>query len=270
MTEGTGPLRYMAMVGLVLPLLALPASAEQLWLVIAASASSPAVIANDAARLTPDWPHGLVVQTDDCREAKHMYVFAVAAAPTLEAAQAAQRSASHTVPDAYIKRCNVKAGSLLSVRANAVDPSIAAVPKDAVNWDDADRVSQAWRLPDGQVLLAERHYAKVADDPLEGRRVRVLLAQGVQHKRELREHCFGIQGVVPATGRVAFDCMTEQAADHVLHTTFAYDSLGVQLAEIVHCRSPSFRGHDILECQKETIDPAGKLSLSTTRIRLPK
>lgn len=85
-----------------------------------------------------------------------------------------------TVKDAYVKRCDVKPGSLLALRITAIDRSIADVPEDAVNWQDEDRISSTQPLPDGRVLVIARYYVNVSDDPLEGRRERVIQDQGVR------------------------------------------------------------------------------------------
>ena len=175
-----------------------------------------------------------MVQNTDCGDAKRMYVWAAAVTTSAERAQTRLEQVRQMVKDAYIKRCIVKAGSLLELRVSAVDPSIADVPTDAVNWEDEDRVSEERQLADGRTLVIVRRYVQSPNDPLEGRRERVMLASSKGEKKVLTENCIGTAHMAATAGRVAFDCAREQAADQILHVTLAFDDAGGKLAEIEH------------------------------------
>jgi hypothetical protein len=239
-----------------------PARADQVWLVITASSSSAAAIAEKAKTLGVRAPHGLVVQTTDCSEKTNMFTWVHEVALSGEAAQAALSRARERVKDAYVKRCDAKPNSLLSLRMTAVDTSIADVPKDAVNWEDADRVTMARPLPDGRTLVIARYYVKVAEDPLEGRRERVILAESANKRIVLEENCFNPGSLATSKGHIAFDCAKEQAGDHLLHSVVVFDETGKKLKEIERCRRPRWTSDVVLVCEEESVDADGRLKLA--------
>ncbi len=212
---------------------------------------------------------GLVVQNTDCGDATRLYAWAAEVGTSAERAQARLEQVRQIVKDAYIKRCNVKVGSLLALRVSAVDPSIADVPADAVNWQDEDRVSEGRQLADGRTLVIVRRYVRSPNDPLEGRRERIVLASSKGEKKVLTENCIATAHVAATAGRVAFDCAREQAADQMLHATLAFDDAGGKLAEIEHCRTPRWVGVGrVLACSEESVDADGRLKLTAKLTQL--
>lgn len=245
-----------------------PIHAEHLFLVVAASANTPGAIAERAKVLTPESKTGLVIQTGDCGEKRNVFAFVTEVAASRTAAQRALEATKAVIPDSYIKSCDARPGSLLMLRVPAVDLSIADVPKDAVNWSDQDRVSVAEPLPDGRTRIIVRYYEKLADDPLEGRRERVLVAQSAERKIVLEQECANPGKTVMANGRIAFDCVKEQAGDHLLHSVVVFDSVGKKLKEVSRCRGPKWVTSDSLACEAESVDASGELALEPTRIEL--
>jgi hypothetical protein len=243
------------------------------WLVVGASDPVPAGIAQRARALSAvetraGGSAGIVLSTADCGERKAAFAWAAEVATTREAAQAALDRLIARIPDAYVKRCVVRPGSLLALGLPAIDPSIADVAADAVNWTDADRVSTVRALGGGASLLLLRYRAAVAEDPLEGRRTRVQLALPGTAPVPLIDDCAGLAGAVFAHGWVALACDSEQAADHVLHTVQAFSAAGERVVELTRCRQPSIPAADTLQCQQESVDAEGRLKLAPRRVRL--
>jgi hypothetical protein len=243
--------------------------AEQLRLVIAASSPTPAGIAEKAKQLSVRFKDGLVIQTSDCGDARNVFAFASGLEESREAAQSALASTRSAIPDAYVRVCRVKAGSLLAFRVPAVDSSIADVPGDAVNWSDEDRVSSAEPLPDGRSLIFIRYYVKADNDPLEGRRERVVLGEGRGRTMVLEEQCARAGKVAAAGERIAFECATEEAGDQLMHTVMAFDESGHKLKETPHCRNPRWDTKNVLGCEAESVGADGRLRLERTRAEVP-
>jgi hypothetical protein len=260
---------------LAIPLAVAAAPAER-YLVIGASDASPAGIARRAQALSGaaveagDGP-GLVLSTADCGDRRAVYAWAAAVADSAAAAQAVLARLKTRVADAYVKRCLPRAGSLLELGLPAVDPSIARVPADAVNWDDADRVSSVLPLVlpgSGARVVLQRHRVDEPEDPLEGRRTRVLLASPAAAPKTLIDECSGAKQAVAAHGWLALACDSEQAADHILHTVHVFTAGGAAVTQVPRCRQPRITSAVTLQCQAETVDASGRLQLSPRNVRL--
>lgn len=246
----------------------LPAKAERLWLVVGASDSSPAGIARKGKALALLSTNGFVVQTSDCGDKKNVFAWAAEAASSAEAAQSGLSRLREKIKDAYVKRCDVKPRTLLAFRVSAVDASISDVPQDAVNWQDEDRVSSIRYLADGRAIAIVRHFVNEKEDPLEGRRERVVVIDTTGKRLTLEENCISPGTVAVQQGRIAFDCAREQAGDHLLHNVVAFGVTGVRLVEIKHCRKPRWTGERTFVCDAETVGPDGRLKLQPKRIQL--
>jgi hypothetical protein len=245
------------------------ASTQQLWLVVGASDASPAAIARKAKTLSQGRAGSMVFATRDCGDKKNVFGWAAEIATTPEAAQAALARTRSTIKDAYLKRCEVRPGTLLALKLPAVDPSVADVPEDAVNWSDEDRVSSATPLPDGRVAVVARYFVNDPNDSLEGRRQKLLLITTSNQKLTLMDPCLGAGSVSAKKGRLAFTCARESAADQDLHSTFVFDGDGKQLLEVQHCGKPKWVDDQTISCSEETIDAAGNLKLRPKRVRVP-
>ncbi len=247
---------------------ALPAKAERLWLVVGASDSSPAGIAQKGKALAALSPNGFVVQTSDCGDKRNLFAWVAEAASSVEAGQSGLSRLREKIKDAYVKRCDVKPRTLLAFRVSAVDASISDVPQDAVNWQDEDRVSSIRHLSNGRAIAIVRYFVNEKEDPLEGRRERVVVVDTAGKRVTLEENCISPGAVAVKQGRIAFDCAHEQAGDHLLHNVVAFGVTGVRLAEIKHCRKPRWAGERTIVCDAETVGPDGRLKLYPKRIQL--
>jgi hypothetical protein len=241
------------------------AAPAERYLVIGASTGSPAAIAHKAKALADAAPGGgLVATTADCGDRRPVFAWLAAVADSPADAQAALASLRARVPDAWLRRCTPRPGSLLALGVPAVDASIAQVPADAVNWRDADRVSAvlAVRGPgDPSSLVLQRVHVATPDDPLEGRRTRVLLPRAGSAPRVLLEDCGGARDAVRTEQWVALACDSEQAADHILHTVHAFSADGVEVLTVPRCREPRIVPPATLQCRAEAVDAQGRLRL---------
>jgi hypothetical protein len=238
------------------------------WLIVAASDATPAGIVRKAKALSTSLPRLLVVRTLDCAGQKDGFALVTAVADSMASAQKELPAARGAVADAYVKRCDVLPRSLLDWRVSAVDASIAEVPEDAVNWEDEDRISSVVALGGERAAIVVRYFVNAPEDPLEGRRQRVLLARASGQKT-LVDDCAGAAGFTAKGGHTAFQCEREQAGDALLHRVFVYCDDGRRLAEVPHCRAPRWSGGDTLVCENESVDASGQLKLETKRTRLP-
>lgn len=244
------------------------AHAAPVWLVIGASDASPARIAQKSKALFKVYENGLIVQTHDCGDKNNVFAWVADVAPTAKAAQQTVNRVRASIKDAYVKRCDVKPGSLLALRVSAVDESIANVPQDAVNWEDGDRISSTQDLGEGKFAVIVRYYADAPDDPLEGRRERLMLADG-EKRVTLDDNCVNPSKVLLKRYRVAFHCAREQAGTVLLHNVLVFATTGEKLAEITHCRNPKWAGEHTVVCSAETVNASGKLELKDRVTNVP-
>lgn len=244
-----------------------PAKAESLWLVVGASDLSATEIATKAKPLFVANPNSLIIQTNDCGDKKNVFAWAEIAT-SAKAAQDALIRVRVSSKDAYVKRCEVKPNSLLALRIGVIDKSIVGVPSDAVNWQDEDRVSSTQPLADGRVLAVVRYYVNEPDDPLEGRRERVILANSSDKRITLDDNCVSLGHAVIDHGHIAFHCAREQAGDSLLHNVLVFKATGEKLTEIQHCRNPKWSNERTISCDAETVGADGKLQLNETSTNL--
>lgn len=261
-------IRQSLLVSIFFFVISLPAKAESLWLVVGASDLSAAEIATKAKPLFLRNPNGLITQTNDCGDKQNVFAWVAEIATSANAAQDALTRVRASLKDAYVKRCEAKPNSLLALRIAAIDKSIVDVPGDAVNWQDEDRVSSIQPLPNGRVLIIVRHYVNAPDDPLEGRRERVMLANSPNKHIALDENCVSPGQAVVDRGRIAFHCAREQAGDSLLHSVLVFKATGEKLMEIQHCRNPKWYNERTIGCEAETVGPNGKLRLNEKRTDL--
>jgi hypothetical protein len=252
----------------LLSFIATQVHAEQVWLVVGASDDSPAGIAEKAKALAPLSDKGLVVQMSDCGQKKNIFAWTAIVSTSSSEAKVALANLHKSVKDAYLKRCVVVPHSLLDFRFTAVDPSIADVPHDAVNWEDEHRISTIKPLPEGGAIVIVRNYVDEKEDPLEGRREQVVLISKSVKKQVLEANCFNPSGIVEKDGKVAFSCEREQAGEHILHSVVSYNIDGEKLADIEYCRAPRWVDAQTLECDNEVVGPDGALKLQPRKVEV--
>jgi hypothetical protein len=245
------------------------ANTQQVWLVVGASDPSPAVIARKARALSQGRTGSVVFATRDCGEKRNVFGWAAEIAGSPEAAQAALSRVRPAIKDAYLKRCAVRAGSLLALGLPAVDPSVADVPEDAVNWTDEDRISSTTLLTDGRVLVLMRYFVNDPNDEIEGKREKVLLVTPDGKTLTLIDPCLSASPASVRAQMLAFTCARESAGEHELVSTFVFGADGKQILEVPHCTKPKWVGDQALSCSDQSVNADGELKLRPKRVKLP-
>lgn len=226
----------------------------------------------DALRSATRLDHGqvLVASTDQCEnlEPNRWVVTLKPVDSRSTAALLADEWKRRGRSDAYVRLCRVRPDSPLAIGQASVDPSIAEVPANAVNWSDEDRVSRAALIPGKRVLYFQRQYHPDPEDPREGRRTSVWLKSAPGEKLMLlARDCEQAKHAATDT-HVALSCAAEVAGDHLLHTVALYDATtGRRSAQIERCRQPRLSDTG-LSCLKESVNADNRLSLALVRVPL--
>lgn len=236
--------------------------AEDIWLIVGASDPTPTGIAHKWKVLGND--SGIVVKSSDCGDSKDVFAWVPKLATSIERARSSLRAVKRSVQDAYVKKCRVQPRSLLAFRETAVDISIADIPATAVNWEDADRITTVQPLKNSWHIVISRYYEGDLEDPLEGRRERVILV-GEGGERHSLEQCVVPGMFATDEGMLAFQCTVAQAGDEVLHNVVVYTMGGQKTKEVMHCRNPAFRGKRTIICESEVVGADGVLKLQKVK-----
>jgi hypothetical protein len=241
---------------------------ESAWLAVA-FASPDVTQAIEAKRgLERSWPQATIVSSGDCGNLKPgLYLVAAAILPGRQAARDAVAKLE-AERGAYASHCAVEPASRLALGVPVVDPSILEVQPNAVNWSDADRVSEVVKLAGPGYLWIRRRYEPGKEDAREGRRESVLyFAQDPRQAETLEEDC--TQPDHAEYGEwIAVSCAREVAADRLLHgiTVFAR-SASEPVHSIRRCREPRFLSDRELACKSEEVDADGELRLTEKTVR---
>ena len=240
----------------------------RLWFPIGASGSSAAEIAKTAKAFSQDFPGGLVVQMSDCGGPEDRLTWVAEASFSEDLAKATLARLRTTAPDAYLESCDARAGTLLSFRMTAVDPSIADIPEgDQEYWNDADRVSSARPLPDGRTIILVRAYDAADGSELLGRSERVLLGMPDGSRSVLVNSCNEAGGFVTRKGLVALHCVKEAIAHLPFPSVEVFDQRSIQIAHIRACRDPVFKEDRVIACQSVSYTRDRELKLKTKHTR---
>lgn len=243
---------------------------EAKWLVIAATKQEVTPSLEATRKLQARWPHVTVVASAECDGLRAgLYLAVTEIAVDRSAADAALQKLKSDVPDAYVRECRTKVDSTLAVGVPLVDPSIAQVPSDSVNWSDRDRISSVIKLTGGGYVWIRRWYSPVPDDPLEGRRESVLYFDGSpENAKELQASCTDAHAV-QLGHLLALSCARENAGDNLLHEVTVFDTTsGKAMKSVPRCREPAFVSLTDITCKSESVDPHGRLKLEVKRFPL--
>jgi hypothetical protein len=220
--------------------------AERLWLVMGASERTPSGIARQSKALSRSFPRGFVVQTSDCGAAENMYAWVAEAATSREVAEVALQRLRTVVKNAYIKRCDASPGTLLALRMNAVDESIAEIPEWAMM--EGDGVSSVHPLPNGGMVVIPRTFEIEGDYAYVSERISLRAPDGTQVP--LVEDCTYPGHFITQGELLAFDCASQAFADELVYHVLVFDRTGRQLAKIERCRYPIWSGDHVIACRK--------------------
>ncbi len=231
---------------------ATPQVAEGEWLAIAAARGDAAQAVTLARELRQQWPDAGIVSSGDCVGFRPGFFLVAVRSQRADEAESAVAALKGRFADAYRRECVPVAGSAVAAGLSTIDDSIFDVPADAVNWDSRDMVSSV-QTQDGRSLWIRRWYEPVPNDPLEGRRVSVLLQISGGDLRELLPRCSGAEAVL-APKQVAVSCETTVAGNDLLHTIHLFDlESGKRTKTIDRCRNPQFESNGNLVCENEVV-----------------
>jgi hypothetical protein len=221
---------------------------ERLWLVVGASDRSPVGSARHSKALLKHFPDGFVVQTSDCGEPRSRYAWIAEATTSPEAAQTALLQLRAVVKDAYIKPCDARPGTLLALRINAVDASVAEMS----NWGyhEEDGVSSVHPLPDGRLIVIPRSFEVPETDPSNIEEPVFIMRPPSKDMELLLQNCSYPGHFIAQRDLLAFDCAPEVFADFLVYAVFVFDKAGRRLAHIRRCRYPIWSGDRVIACRK--------------------
>jgi hypothetical protein len=257
--------RSAALAALFLALASL-VQAERVWIVAGPSDATASGIARKAEPLYRSVPDGFVIQSADCGDKQNVFMWVGATANADKPALAARLRIRQTVPDAYMRICDVRSGSLVALRMSVVDRSIGLLPDSAANWEAGDRLSLLRPLPDGRSLVIVRYFANDPSDPFGGKRERVVLVNRGGRRVALDNDCVDPSDAIAQHGYVAFECVRGLASNNVVHGVAVFDDSGAKLFEANRCRDPKWAGDRVLACDSEDADADGRLHLHRKRI----
>jgi hypothetical protein len=247
-------------------------AASPTWLAIAAAGKQLQPVMARRQTIVQEFPESFVARTRDCINLNtDVYVLVAAQSSTQEEAGKQLSQLKRRVPDAYLRRCDARESSLISLGIPTVHPSVWQVPAEAVNWGDEDRTTELKPLGGRRLLLVEREYRKGEDSPREGRtEIISYLADGGGQRIVLERDCFDIGRASLSANRIAFHCASGAAAETTIHTTNVYDlGSGKRIVTQKSCRDPKFESANALTCKEETVDGDGELRLRRRRVELP-
>ncbi|MSV30739.1 MAG: hypothetical protein EXQ52_18635 [Bryobacterales bacterium] len=175
---------------------------------------------------------------------------------------------SRSKPAANLRTCTPKHGTRLALGIPLIDPSIASVPANSVNWTDEDRISSVVKLPTIGYVWIRRRYESDTEDPREGRRESVFfLLSSSKDAVRLDADCTN-PTFAQRDGWIALSCARELAADHMLHELRVFEQATAKaIFTAARCREPRFETAEELSCQAESVDADGRLQLAAKRLR---
>ena len=220
------------------------------WLAIAAARADAAEAVRLAQEVRRSRREATVVVSDDCAGFRPGFLLVVLRSRSAAEADADTATLKPRFADAYRRECKPVAGGALASGLPAVDESIFDVPADVVNWDGSDMISTVRSQGDAAIWI-RRWYDPVREDPLEGRRVSVLLKNNGGKPVELLQRCSGAEAVF-GQGRVAVTCETTVAGSDLLHTIHVFDLKSATAVQTLdRCRDPKFQADGTMTCLPE-------------------
>ena len=225
------------------------------WFAIAAARPQVSEAVALARELRQTASNTEVIQSGDCAGFRPgLFLVVVESTSGKSGADRTVTELRNRFKDAYSRECKPGAGSAVALGVPIVDKSIFQVPKDSVNWDNTDMVSAVHSRGDATVLV-RRWYDPVENDPLEGRRVSVVLKSDKLQSKELISRCSGAE-VVFGSGRVAVTCQKMVAGSDMLHAVSVFDlGTGKLLETVDRCRNPKFESGTKMVCERESGAP---------------
>jgi hypothetical protein len=233
-----------------------PSLAHRVWLIIGASDTRPSALIKKANVLQARQQGGIVLATKDCGNKPNVYAWSAPPESSEQSARVILEEVRRFSPQAYVKPCDVLAASLLAWGIPAIDPSIAQVPISVVNWEDGEKISRAWTSSSGVKIVQVRMYSESPNDPLEGRREKILMLQSENKTVILAEHCTNFQ-MGNSRDAIAFHCVVGATGDKLLYRSYVFTDQGQKLGQVENCRLPNYTLGKIT-CTETLVDAEGR------------
>ena len=122
-------------------------------------------------------------------------------------------------------------------------------------------------LPDGRAVAAIRYFAPDPEDPLEGKRTKLLLLEDTG-AITLSQNCLMPASFTMRKGYLAVQCTVGQAADNLLHDVVVFGPAGQRVLAASHCREPRWSTDAILLCKEESVDARGTLKTKPRNVTI--
>lgn len=241
-----------------------PAVAVQtVWLSIIATESNVDNAVSTARSLHTNKNALEIIDTNDCHNLrKNLYVIVAAIDTQRQSARKTiEKWRERGFEDAYFRQCDIVQKSRLALRIPAVDNSFVQHDIHSINWDLQEAITHITFLNTDRAVIIKPQYQPDPEDIREGLKIRVYLHWlKKNHHVKLSDDCIDPE-LTHNSRFLAVSCVTENAADNLLHSTSVFSFTdGTLVFRQNRCRDPEFTDNQ-LTCNKETVDVDGQLNL---------
>lgn len=266
-------IRTVRLIGMIafLSLCTLPATAkETVWLSIVATQTSIDKATAKAQSLQVAGTQLKLIDSSDCQNLRNNLFLVVAAIVNnqISAQQSVQAWRNRGVPDAYIRHCDIVHESRLALRIPLLHASILENSVNPINWNLLEAITQVKFISEDRIVVIAPQFQSDPEDVREGLRTRIYLLYPTQTQSiDLYNNCIDPK-LTSNSSYMAVSCVTETAADNLLHNTKVFKLTdGTLIDEQSRCREPEFID-DQFTCQQESVDANGKLHLKPSIFNL--
>ena len=207
----------------------------------------------------------LVVNSNDCTNLKPDLLLLVSDMGSDEAdIKSALNTARASVPDSYLRTCELKPDSTLANHVPYIHQSIFKLPAETISWSFDDVRSEIISLDSNYSILIERTYNGDINNEVEGRQAAlILIDKKAGKKQQLLKQCWDFAQATRNANLLSFQCMTGVAANEFIHTVYVYN---LQNNKIVfdqpYCQNPVLKGGASISCSREAVNESGKMALT--------
>lgn len=205
-----------------------------------------------------------VISSNDCTNLKPGLVLYVADKVHNKAdAKKALNKAKALVPDSYLRKCNIKPNSLLSNGFSYIHDSLFKLPEDTISWTFDDVMSELVPLNENISFLVEKKFNGDINDEVEGRQSALYYVEPNSTKPKLiLNQCWDFASPSQKNKLLVFQCMTGMAANHYIHTVYAYNITQNNISfKKEFCQQSSIKNEKLIACLEESVDANGELKL---------
>ncbi|RDH85991.1 MAG: hypothetical protein DIZ80_00525 [endosymbiont of Galathealinum brachiosum] len=228
---------------------------------------------NKHTALSKQFKNLKVISSNDCTNLKPGLVLYVSQLSNdNSAAKKALKETKTRVPDAYLRKCDIKENSLLSKHYSFIHSSIFNLPDDVINWSFDDMKSELVSLNDNSSFLIEKQFNGDINNEVEGRQsVIYFINKNSTNKQLILKQCWDFKATDQNKQLITFQCMTGMAANHYIHTVYVYNiNKNNILYKKEYCQQANFKDDSQLSCLEESVDEMGELKRVPVDLSLTK